>query len=269
MLFLIMEKIKIFKISKPPIILMVKDVAIIVPAYNEEDNIGDVIKRLRNSIKGKIIVIDDASKDNTGKIAKKNGALVIRHKENKGKGEALVTGFREILENRPKIEYVVIIDADSQYDPEDVPKLIDALKKGNDYVVGARYWKRDVPFRHRFANFLWRKSFNFFFGTDLLDSNCGYISMNRKAMKILSKGIYGGYIIENVMLSKVVENNLKIKQVPVKVHYPEKRGGITGIRFFLGNFIFIIEEGFKYRFGIELKIYQRIVNTKFIFSKGG
>ncbi|MBD3155882.1 MAG: glycosyltransferase [Candidatus Aenigmarchaeota archaeon] len=245
------------------------DVAVIVPAYNEEKSIEEVIKRLKGSIKAKIIVIDDASTYKTSKIAKKNGASVIRHKKNKGKGEALVTGFKEILTNYPKIEYVIIIDADSQYDPEDSPKIVKTLREGNDYVVGARYWKRDVPFRHRFANFLWRKAFNYLFKTNLLDSNCGYIGMNKKAMKIISKGSYGGYIIENVMLSKAVENNLKIKQVPVKVHYPEKRGGITGARFFLGNFIFIIEEGFKYKFGIELKIYQKIVNTRFIFSKGG
>ncbi len=248
---------------------MVKDVGVIVPAYNEEENIEDVIKRSKKSLGAKIIVVDDHSDDKTCRIAKRNGAVVIRHKKNKGKGEALVTGFKEILENHPKIDYVVIIDADSQYDPEDANKLIKKLREGYDYVVGARHWKRDVPLRHRIANFLWRTSFNILFGTQLLDSNCGFISMNRKAMKIVSKKSYGGYIIDNVMLAIAVENDLNIKQVPVKVHYPKKRGGITGIRFFLGNFIFIMEEGFKYRFGIKLKIYNNIVKTRFIFSKGG
>ncbi|NCO97354.1 MAG: hypothetical protein COY38_05180 [Candidatus Aenigmarchaeota archaeon CG_4_10_14_0_8_um_filter_37_24] len=245
------------------------DVGVIIPAYNEEKNIEEVIVRLKKSLEARIIVVDDCSKDRTGEIARRNGAIVIRHKANKGKGEALVTGFKEVLKNHPNIEYAILIDADSQYDPEDAPRLVKALKQGNDYVTGFRRWKRDVPVRHRAANFLWRKAFNILFGVDLFDSNCGYIGMNRKAMKIISKGSYGGYIIDNVMLAKAVENKLKIKQVPVKVHYSEKRDVKTGLRFFLGNFIFIIEEGFRYRFGVDLEIYGRLVKTRLVFSKEG
>ena len=248
---------------------MVIDVAVIVPAYNEEKNIGEVVKRLKDSIEARVIVIDDCSKDRTGEIAKKAGATVIRHTVNKGKGEALVTGFKDIIRNQPKIDFVIIIDADLQYDPEDESKIIKALEEGYDYVTGFRYWKRDVPIRHTIANLCWRKTFNFLFEVRLLDSNCGYIGMNKKAMRIISKGSYGGYIIDNMMLAAAIENKLKIKQVPVKVYYPEKRGSVTGIRFFLGNFLFIVEEGFKHRFDIDLRIYQRIVRTRLIFSKGG
>lgn len=248
---------------------MITEVGVIIPAYNEEKNIEEIIKRLKKSIQAKIIVIDDCSEDRTGEIARKNGAIVIKHEVNKGKGEGLVTGFKEILKNYPDIEYVILIDADSQYDPEDAPKLIKVLKQGNDYTTGFRHWKRDVPFRHRFANFLWRKTFNILFRVNLFDSNCGYIGMNRKAMKIISKGSYGGYIIDNVMLANAVKNKLKIKQVPVKVHYPKLRSGITGTRFFLGNFIYIIEEGFRYRFGVDLQIYVRLMKTGLIFSKEG
>ena len=71
------------------------------------------------------------------------------------------------------------------------------------------------------------------------------------------------------MLANAVENKLRIKQVPVKVHYPESRDPVTGIRFFLGNLIFIVEEGFRYRFRIDLQIYARLIRTRIIFSKGG
>jgi len=267
--YLTTTKIKIFKILKQSIILMTTDIGVIIPAYNEEKNIGETIRRLKKSLEAKIIVVNDCSRDKTKQVAKSFGVKVINHKVNKGKGEALVTGFKEILKKYPDIQYVILIDADSQYDPEDATKLVKVLREGSDYVTGFRDWKRDVPIRHRIGNFVWRKTFNFLFKVNLLDSNCGYIGLNRKAMKIISKGSYGGYIIDNVMLSKAIENNLKIKQVPVKVHYPEKRDIKTGIRFFLGNFIFIVEEGFKYRFGIDLKIYERLVRTRFIFSKGG
>lgn len=248
---------------------MVIDVGVIIPAYNEEKNIGEIIRRVKKTLESKIIVVDDYSQDKTGEIARSLGVKVIRHKVNKGKGEALSTGFKEILKNHPDIKYIILIDADSQYDPEDTPKLIRKLKKGGDYVTGFRYWKRDVPFRHRFANFLWRKIFNFLFGVNLFDSNCGFIGMNRKTMKIISQGSYGGYIIDNMMLAKAIKNNLKIKQVPVRVYYSEPRDVVGGARFFLGCFIFILEEGLRYRFGIDLQIYERLERTKLIFSKGG
>ena len=244
------------------------DSAALIPAFNEERTIQEVITRLKKNVDLVPIVVDDGSTDRTSELAKKAGAIVINHEKNKGKGEALVTGFKEILKNHPEIQYVIVIDADSQYDPEDAPRLFKALKEGNDYVTGCRHWKRDVPFRHRFANFIWRTTFNLVFGTDFKDTNCGYIGLNKKAMRIMSQKSYGGYIIENMMLAHVLENGLKIKQVPVRVHYPYSRGVVKGSRFFLGCLIFIIEEGLKYRFGIELRFYERIERTRLIFTKG-
>ena len=246
---------------------MGKEVAVIIPAYNEEKNISSIIKRIKDSVDAEIIVVDDCSQDKTRKIALKSGARVISHKVNKGKGEALKTGF-ESLKRDKDVKYVILIDADSQYDPEDIPKLLDELEAGYDYVTGFRNWKRDVPFRHRFANFLWRNAFNILFGVRLFDSNCGFIGMNRKAMKIISKESYGGYIIDNMMMANAIKNGLKIKQVPVKVHYKEKRDVITGSRFFLGCFVFIIEEGLKYRFGWDFSVYIHLARTRLIFSKG-
>lgn len=243
--------------------------AVIIPAYNEEKNIEEVIKRTEKTVDAEIIVVDDFSKDKTALIAKKAGAHVIRHQSNKGKGGALKTGLEEILKKYHKIKYIILIDADLQYDPEDMPKFLSALNKGADYVTGFRNWWRDVPIRHRIGNFFWRKAFNTLFGTELLDSNCGYMGMNRKSLKILSKCNLGGYIVDNVLLAKAVEAGLKIKQVPVRVHYTKKRNLRTGIRFFFGNFLYIIEEGFKYRYGFELKIYRRLVSTRLLFSKGG
>lgn len=243
------------------------DSVVLIPAYNEEKTIQEVISRVKK-INLTPLVIDDGSTDKTNKIAKKFGAIVLKHNINKGKGEALKTGFKEILKKHPEIQYVVVIDADLQYDPRDAPKLFKALRQGNDYVTGYRNWKKDVPFRHRLANFLWRTAFNLVFGTSLKDTNCGFIGLNRKAMKIMSQQSYGGYIIENMMLTYVLENKLRIKQVPVKVHYPHPRSMIKGSRFFLGCLIFIIEEGLKYRFGIGLRIYEKIERTRLIFTKG-
>jgi glycosyltransferase involved in cell wall biosynthesis len=216
----------------------------IVPAYNEEKNIHDVVKRLRK-IGFRVIVVDDGSKDRTYEFAKKAGAIVLRHKINKGKGEALRTAFEYV--KKKEIKNFVIIDADLQYLPEEAMKLLEPIKRREaDFVMGYRNW-REVPFRHKLGNFVWRTFFNILYGTKLKDTNCGYMAFGEKAIKEI-ENIHGGYIIENSILSDAVKKGLKIKQVPVKVFYHKKSGVKRGIRVVLGVLIYILKEGLKYRF---------------------
>jgi len=222
------------------------DTVVLIPAYNEEKTIKEIIKDLKKRVKSKIIVVNDASTDKTGELAEKERVLVLTHKTNKGKGGALKTGFRYILKNLPKIEYVILIDADSQYPPSEVPKILKPLKnKEADVVSGYRNWKK-IPFRHRLGNFVWKTSFNFFFGTSFKDTNCGLMGLNRKTVKVI-KNIGGGYIIENMMYSQIIEKGLIVKQVPVKVVYHEVRDVPSGVRILLGVLIFIVREGIKHR----------------------
>jgi len=217
----------------------------LVPAFNEEETIGEVISRLKNTNLD-VVVIDDGSMDRTNEIAEKFGATVLRHKENKGKGETLKTGFEYVLNNCHDVKNVVIVDSDLQYYPEESIKLLKPLeKKEADFVMGYRNWN-NVPFRHRLGNFVWRTSFNWLFGTNLKDTNCGFVALSKNAMKKM-KVAYGGYIIENMMLLNALKNKLKIKQVPVKVEYKGKRSIANGMRVVLGCLIFIIKEGVKYR----------------------
>jgi len=218
----------------------------LIPAHNEEKTIQKVIKHLK-SLNLNSIVIDDGSIDNTSKLAKKSGALVIRHDENKGKGEALKTGFNYILKNLPEVNNVIILDADMQYSPKDSIKILDPLIKGKaDLVMGYRDWST-VPLRHNFGNFVWRSIFNLLFETKLKDTNCGFMGLSRRALKKMKKA-YGGYIIENMMLIDALKNKLKIKQVLVSVTYKRKRDVFSGLRMGLGVLVFIIREGIKYRF---------------------
>ncbi|MFH8080318.1 MAG: glycosyltransferase family 2 protein [Candidatus Aenigmatarchaeota archaeon] len=242
--------------------------AVVIPAYMEEKNIEEVVKRVK-SLGYLPIVVDDCSPDRTGEIAKSAGAIVLRHEKNRGKGEGLKTAFLYIKHNLPDIKYVAILDADLQYMPEDLPKIFNPLVVDQaDYVTGYRNWKRDVPLRHRLGNFVWRTTFNIMFGVRVKDSNCGFIAMNREAMLKLVDATVGGYIIENMMMIKAMKEGLRIKQVPVKVYYYDVRDIPTGIRFVLGNFIFIIEEGFRYRFNIELRLYKALSKIRLIFTKG-
>jgi len=220
----------------------------LVPAFNEEDNIKELITRLKK-LDIKIIVIDDGSTDSTPEIVKKLGVILLRHEKNKGKGEAIKTGFKYILQKHPEAKFVVLVDADMQYLPEDVGKILKPLEEGEaDFVTGYRN-PGEIPYANRIGNFGWRVLFNFLFGTKLKDTNCGFVGMTRNAIKKI-KNIHGGYIIENTMLRDAVKNRLRIKQVPVKVVYGRRRVGKFAKMFF-GVSIFIIVEGIKFRLGIE------------------
>ena len=224
--------------------------SVLVPAYNEGENIRELITRLKKSSKLKIIVVDDGSTDSTVDIVKRSGVKLIHHKKNRGKAEAIKTGFNYILKNYTNFKYVVILDADMQYYPEDAVKLLRPLEDGEaDFVTGYRNWSR-VPFRHSLGNFVWRSTFNFLFGTSFKDTNCGYMALNRRAMEKMSEIIHGGYILENAMFIEAVKRKLRIKQVPVRVVYKEQRGVFNGSRVVGGLLLFILKEGFKYRLRI-------------------
>lgn len=99
---------------------------VIIPAYNEERTIGDVIKSIPNVneriSKTEVIVVNDGSKDRTKEVAEENGARVVSHSSNKGVGMAFRTGIEEALKR--KADIIVNVDADGQFNPSDIPKLI-------------------------------------------------------------------------------------------------------------------------------------------------
>ncbi len=219
---------------------------VLIPAYNEGKNIEETVKRVLKA-GYRPIVIDDASLDKTFEIAKRAGALTLRHKINGGKGEAIKTGFDYIFKNL-EVRYIVLLDADLQYRPEEICNIISKLRDGSaDFVMGYRNWET-VPFRHKFGNILWRFLFNLFFGTSMKDTNCGFMAMTIKTAKKI-RGLGGGYVIDNHIVAQVLKNRLKIGQVPVSINYKSTSGVFRGIRMVLGVAIFIIIEGLKYRIG--------------------
>ena len=108
--------------------------AIVVPAFNEADSIASVVAAIRAY--GTPIVVDDASSDNTDKQAAAAGAMVVRHKTNRGYDGALASGFRRAEEIG--VESIVTIDADSQLDPAAIPSVLDRLEKHTQVVLGIR-----------------------------------------------------------------------------------------------------------------------------------
>ncbi|HOL22353.1 MAG TPA: glycosyltransferase family 2 protein, partial [bacterium] len=98
---------------------MNRDIAVLIPAHNEERTIGELVSELKKKFET-VIVVDDGSSDGTGLLAEENGATVLKHSVCRGKGEALKTGFRYILENLSDISAVITMDGDGQHKVEDV-----------------------------------------------------------------------------------------------------------------------------------------------------
>ena len=103
----------------------------IIPCYNEETTVGSIVLKTKHYV-DKILVIDDGSTDDTAKIAKDAGAIVISHETNRGKGDAIKTGFRYALDH--DFDYVVTIDGDGQHNPAEIPLLIGNIMN-NDYDI--------------------------------------------------------------------------------------------------------------------------------------
>jgi UDP-N-acetylglucosamine---dolichyl-phosphate N-acetylglucosaminyltransferase len=112
-------------------------VVIVIPAYNEELTIIEVIRGLKRHGIARLIVVDDGSSDRTGELAGQEGVILLRHLLNRGLGGALGTGITAAL--RLGAEAIVTFDADGQHDPEDIAQLLKPIAKGEaDVVIGSR-----------------------------------------------------------------------------------------------------------------------------------
>ena len=115
-------------------------VAILVPAYNEAENIGVVLDQMPTEVCGvrtEVLVVDDGSRDGTGDVAAEHGALVARHVTNRGGGAALRTGYRLMVESGAEV--VVTLDADGQHLPSEMPRLVEPVLSGEvDVAHGSR-----------------------------------------------------------------------------------------------------------------------------------
>lgn len=110
-------------------------IPVIIPAYQAAPFVGDVIGRALR-IAEHVVVVDDGSTDDTARVAARSGARVLRHERNFGKGRALQTAFDELFDHGH--EYAITLDADGQHLPEDIPRLVEALRDGGDLVIGSR-----------------------------------------------------------------------------------------------------------------------------------
>lgn len=145
----------------------------VIPAYREAARVGDTVRRVMEQ-GVEAIVIDDGSDDATADAAGRAGATVVRHPVNRGKGAALLTGFREA--SARGCEAAVTLDADGQHDPAEIPKFIEAYERtGIPVLVGNRLWNPSgMPWVRRMTNRFMSWLLSREMGQYVPDTQCGY-----------------------------------------------------------------------------------------------
>lgn len=193
-----------------------------IPAHNEERNIASVVVRASKYV-DKVIVCDDGSTDLTGEIAERLGAEVLRHGVNMGYGAALGSLFRRARELNPDV--MVILDADLQHNPQDIPKLVEPVVKGEaDIVIGSRFLRMsvsDMPaYRKLGVKIISRVAGRFSYS--LSDAQSGFRAYSRKALKLIQPAEQGMGASTEILL-KAKEHGLAVKEIPIKIRYDGKR----------------------------------------------
>jgi glycosyltransferase involved in cell wall biosynthesis len=196
-------------------------ILIAIPAYNEERYIGNVVRKAK-IYATEVIVIDDASKDNTSQIAKEAGAFVIKHEINKRYGGAIKSCFQVAKDKDADI--LVILDGDGQHDPKDIPNLLKPILDGQaDIVIGSRFLNKsnDIPLYRKFGINVITFLFNFCSKTKVTDSQSGFRSYNRNALSLLGSLEEDCMGVSVEIIIKARKKRLIIKEVPINVKYYE------------------------------------------------
>jgi len=199
-----------------------------LPAFNEEKNIASTIKRIPRTFSGIsevfVQVIDDGSKDETIQAASEAGAdFVFSNVVNRGIGITFKTAVEKALENGADI--FVNIDADGQFNPNDIPKLLSPILDGKSDLVSAdrfgRYRAKNMPrskyYLNRFAAWIIGK----FMNTRINDLTCGFRAYTRETL--LRLNLPGNFTYTQEVIIDALGKNLKVLWVPVEVTYFENR----------------------------------------------
>lgn len=207
---------------------------IVIPVYNEDKVIADVINEVKNAGYENIIAVDDGSSDNTYNVLRDikdtkdiddtkdiKDIVVLRHKINRGKGAATKTGIEatKLL----GADIIVTMDGDGQHDPQDIKKLISPIIKGEcDVALGSRL-KSDIkkmPWHKIVANWLGNLLTWYLFGLWVSDSQSGFRAYSREAAEKINTQA-DRYDYESEVIREIYVYKLKYKEIPITVRYTD------------------------------------------------
>jgi glycosyltransferase involved in cell wall biosynthesis len=193
---------------------------ILIPAYNEGDQIARVIEGIYQvAPDNDILVVDDGSVDNTVSVARRAGATVVSHSFNLGYGAAIQTGYK--FAHRHGYDFLAQIDGDGQHDPAFIPQLLDPVKNGEvDFVVGSRFlaaesYTPSVPRRIGMAFFRWLVSW--IVGTRITDCTSGYQAFNRDVISLFTRDLFPVDYPDADVLITLHRAGFRIRELPVRM----------------------------------------------------
>jgi len=202
-----------------------------MPAYNEVKYIGSLILQIKQHA-DMVVVVDDGSTDHTAKVARLAGATVIKHGENKGYGSAIRSILAKAKEQNADI--LVILDADSQHNPDEIPSLIKAVSGGSDVVIGSREMqKQAIATYRRFGQKVLSRLTYIASRKKLSDTESGFRAYSKKAIASLDLK-EKGMAVSSEIVTEATAKGLKITEVPVSAIYTTDGSTLNPLRHGLG-----------------------------------
>ena len=206
----------------------IKSISVVLPVYNEEENVGKLIEEANKVLSDitndyEVIIVNDGSSDNTGQIidryVKEGKAVHIKHEDNLGYGNALISGF-----NNAKKDIVFFTDGDLQFNISELGNYINLLDK-YDGVVGYRVSRKD-NFIRRINAFGWKSFINFVYGLNIKDPNCAFKIFRRDVIKDIDLKSAGATINAELLI-KLKDRGRSLVEVPVE-HFYRVNGVASG-----------------------------------------
>ncbi len=193
-------------------------VAVVIPAYQAAATIAEVVSRTSRAVPGATVyVVDDGSTDGTSGAGSGQGATVLVHARNRGKGAALATGIAAALEGGADV--IITLDADGQHPPEEIPGLAAPVLAGAaDVTLGARARSGAMPWGRRCTNWLSAALASRIAGTGVPDAQSGFRALSRRAAQAVRPGEQG-YDFETAFLLAALAQGLRVRFVPVSTVY--------------------------------------------------
>jgi glycosyltransferase involved in cell wall biosynthesis len=211
---------------------MPQDIWCAIPVYNNAATIGDLVQRCRRQM-ANVIVVDDGSTDaDLRDLLKDSGIVVLRHEHNLGKGAALLTAIRYVAQRQGR--YLITLDGDGQHFPEDIPQFIAALAPNTVLLGDRQHVSGNMPRSSRFG-----RAFSDFWirletGAAIRDTQSGFRAYPVgpiSQMRFCSRH----YNFEVEVLTRSIWAGLRVKNVPIRVWYPDASQKISSFRPFRDN----------------------------------
>lgn len=200
---------------------MKKEIVVVIPAYNPNEKLIEVVKDLKNNEYENIVVVNDGSKDLDifNKIEK--DVIILNHEENKGYGRAIKTGIKYAEENFKDTKGVINVDADGQHVIEDINNLYSKfIENPQSLIIGSRILKRkNVPFKSKIGNMIMTKILEKKTKRKIEDTQTGLRIIPKKYLKDFLKIKGERYEFTIQIIIYCIKNNIKILEVPIQSIY--------------------------------------------------